>query len=219
MHRRPAIRAAASSVGRALPLSGRSMAQPPPLCPPAAVLPAAGAGPPPPSLLYRQFVNRTQEGIDLHRALDHATELLDDAERVPGAAFISAFLPEGPWACYRKECSYLGALDATDGSYGRDPGNWAYAVAFRVWLSGGPPLAQWQFDMADSMGDEKLGDVLEATLSLGRPGNPWRDRALPHVGAITELVRCVEAVSRWAVRAGVVGSRWPSSRDMALWLL
>ena len=65
------------------------------------------------------------------------------------------------------------------------------------------------------MGDEKLGDVMEAVLSLARPGSPWRAQVMLHTRAITEAVELIEAILRWAQTVGGLPAQWPSSRVMA----
>ena len=175
---------------------------------------------PPPCVRYRRRVNQSASAIAAHVAFDHATSLLFESES--RVAFLSAFLPHGAWAPYRKEASYRGALGSTEGAYGRDPGNWVYAVVFRFVLLGGPPLPAYQVDMANEMGDEKLADVLEAVLSLGRPENPWRAQALAHVEAITMAVEALEDICAWAWSSGALGAIsgiWPSSREMARTLM
>ena len=166
-------------------------------------------------ILYRRIVIESAQARALHSALDNALCRLDEAEARPGCGFLGAFLPGGEWTKWRKECSYHGALGATDGAWGRDPGNWIYGLVFRVWLDSGPPLERWQAEGAGHMGDEKLGDVLEATLSLGRPGLAWRQQALPHVEAITAAVEAAEDIVRWAWASGAVSGPWPSTRWMA----
>ena len=175
---------------------------------------------PPPCIRYRRRVNQSASAREAHRAFDHALFLLFESEK--RAPFVGAFLPHGGWAPYRKAASYSGALGATEGAYGRDPGNWVHAVVFRFVLLAGPPLPAYQVDMANEMGDEKLADVLEAVLSLGRPESAWRAQALPHVDAITKAVEALEEICAWAWSSGALGAIsgiWPSSREMARTLL
>ena len=65
------------------------------------------------------------------------------------------------------------------------------------------------------MGDEKLGDVAEAVLAIGRPESPHACAAASHVWAINQAIVHIEAILRWAGAVVAWPPRWPPSRAIA----
>ena len=167
---------------------------------------------------YRRIVNTSATAINLHVALDEACGRIIQAEGAEGCSFIANFLPMGEWADKRFGCSRRGRLHCHGGGFGRHPGNQAYAILFHhLLLCNILPHGQQKW-IAFQMGDKKLGDTLEAVLSLSRPGHPMRDLAMAHATAIAEAVEAIENIMGWALVTISWPQPEPSSLDIAIML-
>ena len=150
---------------------------------------------------YRALVNADPTILSLHRQFDGLCGDIMNLEMEH--VVLAALLPGGELAQHRKEWSYSGVLED-----GRDFGNWGYAVIMRHLFCCG---------LVDhnELGDEKLGDVIEAVLHLGF-GIGYREGPLfEYARLFNDVCLVLEDMQRWFVSLGY----WETSRDMALILI
>ena len=126
----------------------------------------------------------------------------------------------GNYERVRKVLSYDGTPDGKEGS---DAGNWTYAVCIRHMLMLYPEI-DWRVQGTEQLNDETAGDIMEAIWGLlwhRKTRGPLED-AIPVSVITTETLQSYCEVMTSVVELFLklqteylVGSEWPSSRELA----
>ena len=152
-------------------------------------------------LLFDELVGRWQQ-LESHRNLVELLGHMGKYERV------------------RKVLSYDGT---PDGKEGTDAGNWNYAVCIRHMLTSFPQN-DWRVQGTENLNDETAGDIMEAIWGLlwhRQTRGPLQD-AIPISVITTDMLQIYCEVMTSVVQLFLqfqtdylVGSEWPSSRELA----
>ena len=126
----------------------------------------------------------------------------------------------GTYQEVRKSLSYDGT---PDGKEGTDAGNWNYAVCIRHMLTCFPKN-DWRVQGTENLNDETVGDIMEAIWGLlwhRETKGPLMD-AIPisvvTTGTLQDYCQVMTSVVQLFLTLQteyLVGSEWPSSRELA----